>query len=161
MKLLTLSPAKVTDTATGTLGSLKHAIIESDGQVSYNFQPEGLNTKDGTPLEWSRLKPNRIKDGVEKEYDVPVEVLNTRIKHDPTGFEGICTDIFLFSTGCCHFVIAPSTRNKETNELTRAHDFPTQECSGAAIKKLTPKEKEVEQKKKPGGPSVLQARAIR
>ena len=148
MKLFKLGVI-VTELITQLPGALSHAIIDADGRVAYYFQPSGLNPKDGTPLDRTRVTPNRVIGGTETDYTVPLEVLNTNVKHIPTGFEGGCIGMILHSSGCVHLLLQPKDLHKETGQLVVPQDFTVQECTGEKLPAMTEAEVEKEKKVKP------------
>lgn len=148
----------VTDSATGLLGRLIHLQLELGDIRFYNFQPRGLNPKDGQPVGRFWLVPSRILNAApEIEREIPVEVLGTDVTDDASGFTGTATALTLHPSGCVHISVQPRGSLAETGGRIEVCDFDIRRVSGPAIPKLTEPQRAQAERTNPS-PSVNNAR---
>lgn len=151
---------EVIDTATNRKGMLIHCQIDLNRSAFYNFQPKGLNPKTGAPLKGSWIATSRIKNGELVDVFLPVEALESIATDKASGFKGTVTAITLHISGCVHMVIQ-SKGTQENGSSVDSVDFDMRRLSGSKIPKLTEKQIQKDQKKKPspaGMPSITPTR---
>lgn len=147
MKLFKLGTI-VTDTATKIEGMLLNSIIGMDEKVEYIFQPKMLNPEKGTPVDVIMISGKRVKDGVEEDVDVPVQMLGTQAEDLGTGFKGTIIHLVYHLNGCLHVSLKPEGILKN-GETVDAKEFDIRRLKGEAIPTMTTEQKEVSQKRTP------------
>lgn len=159
MLLLKLG-STVADRATELAGMITHVQIDSSMSPYYNFQPKGLNQETGSPIKGAWITEDRIKGAIFIEIDIPLDVLGTIATDKASGFKGTVTAITMHISGCLHAVLQPKG-NKKDGSAIDAEDFDIRRLKGTKIPKLTEKQVEKQQKKKPSPANVSSITPIR
>lgn len=143
MKKLVISLGTVCkDKGTGLEGTLTHWYCDMGGRVDYLFQPTGINTDDGQPIDKIGLEMERLifDENSQEEVEIPTEILGTKVWDKASGFSGIAVSFIRHPNGCFHVVIQPQGRLAKTNSPVRKRDFDLRQCAGPAIKELSSQE---------------------
>jgi hypothetical protein len=142
----------VTDSATGFKGIVDMLHFEIGGELTYRFQPSGLNPKSKEPLEHIWVKEGRLIGGERIPMpNYPLEVLNTEVEDIGTTFKGTAVSMAVHSTGCVHFNVQAKGKTEDGNAI-KVQNFSILRLKGKAIKQLSETEaaKEREEKPSPG-----------
>lgn len=134
------------DKATELSGMLTHWIYNMEGNVSYLFQPKGLD-EEGQPVNKLYLEASRLNvtENDFEEVEVPIEILGTNVTDKASGFTGMATSFLRHINGCFHVFIQPKGMNQKNNSPIQKCDFDLRSCEGEMITKMS--EKELEESK--------------
>jgi hypothetical protein len=140
-----------TDKATELQGTLTHWCLDMDHRIDYLFQPQGLNPKDGRPIDKILVEQARLElpDGGFEDVDVPVKILGTQVTDKASGFSGMAVSFVRHINGCFHVAIQPKGRLPETNAPIRRMEFDLRGCIGEAIEQQSPEELEQSKEERP------------
>jgi hypothetical protein len=145
----------VNDTVTGLTGMVTHLQVEMNGNRYMLFQPRGLNPETGQPVKviWgveSRFVGGEMVD----EPELPFDVLGTEVQDLASGFEGTATGLCLHITGCVHITVQPKGVLAATGGPVDSVEFDIRRLVGPAIKKLSEKQRDADQRRKPSPVAV-------
>lgn len=138
------------DKASGLKGTVTHWMCNMGLEISYFFQPKGLDGK-GQPLKrflvcYERLD---VKSSDFEEVEVPTEILGTQVTDKSSGFSGMAVDFIRHLNGCFHVFIQPRGLIKGDGSPVEVMDFDLRGCTGKMIQQLSEEEKKESQRKNP------------
>jgi hypothetical protein len=148
MKIFELG-TMVKDTVSKTEGMITHAQVDMDGQVSYIYQPRGLNPKTKAPVDRILINGIRISGGVIIDLGIPLELLGTKGEDIATGFKGTIVGLVIHLNGCIHVNIKPEGTLESTGATIEPQEFDIRRVKGPKITKLSNKELKESIKKSP------------
>lgn len=131
------------DKATCLTGTLTHWLINMDQQVTYLFQPKGINPENGQPVGKIRMEQARLEipEDSYEEIEVPFEIIGSIVTNKASGFSGTAVSFIRHVNGCFHVAIQPRGVLSRTNSPIQQNEFDLRECRGEKIIELTPTEK--------------------
>jgi hypothetical protein len=143
--------SNVKDIATGIAGMVTHVNVETGNTIFYAFQPKGLNPETGHPLDGEFLVPARLEGGelIALPEIMDLSLLGSEATDEASGFTGVITAIILHISGCVHANVQPRGVMKKTGSKIGSCNFDLRRLMGPKIKKLTEKEREVDQVARP------------
>lgn len=138
------------DKATGLKGTLTHWMVNMGRNITYIFQPIGLD-EEGQPVDKLWVERERLDIGEDsfETVEVPFEILGTFVRDKPSGFEGMAVEFVRHINGCFHVVIQPKGKSPKTHNHIRRHDFDLRECTGKMIVQLSQADLKRSQQEKP------------
>lgn len=139
----------VKDDVTGLDGMLTHFQIDMSNNINYTFQPAQLSPETHEPVDSFWLDMKRVKNAIEIEKELPVEVLGSKVKDRATGFSGTAVCLIHHISGCTHFAVKPRGIVEKTGNSIRMRDFDMRRLEGEKIPVLSDEEREESEKKHP------------
>ena len=113
----------VKELVTGNEGVLTHMCVMIGGRIEYVFQPKGLNSSTGKPIESGFVQQEQISGGIFIEVDIPLFLLMEKAKDKNSGYSGRIVTLTYHINGCIHVCIKPKGINPATGNTFDALDF--------------------------------------
>lgn len=155
MKMIRLKSV-VTDVATKLTGMVTHmrvgpAAAAGMAEPWYCFQPRGIDTEKGTPMDHMWVEASRLKakpaDIVEAP-PLPVEILGTPVVDEASGFKGTATGLVLHMQNCLHVEIQAAGTNSKGKTIP-LQEMDIRRLTGPKVPKATEREKVLSEKHRP------------
>ena len=136
--------------ASGLKGTVTHWTCNMGQEISYFFQPRGLDSKN-QPLKrfFLCLERLRVQESDFEEVEVPIEILGTTVTDKASGFTGMAVDFIRHINGCFHVFIQPRGLISGDGTPVDVMDFDLRGCTGKMIEQLSEQAKKESQKKNP------------